>query len=74
LANVRRFEELICWKKARQLANAVYDLTKQADFSRDYELRNQIQSAAGSAMHNIAEGHDAGTDLEFIRFLRLARR
>jgi hypothetical protein len=25
-------------------------------------------------MHNIAEGFDAGTDLEFIRFLKIARR
>jgi len=25
-------------------------------------------------MHNIAEGFDAGSDLEFIRFLKMARR
>ncbi len=34
----------------------------------------QIEDASGSVMHNIAEGHDAGTDLEFIRFLKIARR
>jgi four helix bundle protein len=27
-----------------------------------------------ATLHNIAEGFDAGTDLEFIRFLKIARR
>ncbi len=74
MAKVRRLEELVCWQKARQLANAVYDLTKQTDFAHDHELRAQIQGAAGSAMHNIAEGRDSGADPEFIRFLKMARR
>jgi four helix bundle protein len=37
-------------------------------------LRDQIQGAAGSVMRNIAEGFDAGSNPEFIRFLKLARR
>ena len=74
MAKVRRFEELVCWQKARQLANMVYDLANQTNFIRDRKLQDQIQSAASSVMHNIAEGHDAGTDLEFIRFLKIARR
>jgi len=56
------------------LANAIYDLSEDGKFSKDYELRNQIHRAAGSAMHNIVEGFDAGTNPEFIRFLRTARR
>ena len=74
MAKIRRFEELICWQKARQLANLVYDLTNHTNFAKDYKLRDQIQGAAGSVMHNIAEGNDAGTDPEFIRFLKIARR
>jgi len=65
---------LICWQKARVLANKVYNLTGYPDFARDYKLRDQIQGAAGSVMHNIAEGCDAGTDAEFIRFLKMGRR
>ncbi|MFO7683817.1 MAG: four helix bundle protein [Chloroflexota bacterium] len=74
MALVKRFEELICWQKARELTNLVYDYTELDAFSKDYGLRNQIRRAAGSSMHNIAEGFDAGSRNEFARFLRMARR
>jgi four helix bundle protein len=74
MAKIERFEDLQSWQKARQLANSVYDLTNQPVFARDFKLCSQIQGAAGSVMHNIAEGFDSGTDPEFMRFLKLARR
>ena len=74
MAKIRRFEDIQSWQKARELANAIYDLTKTGGFAKDFELRNQIRRAAGSVMHNIAEGFDAGTNPEFVRFLKMARR
>lgn len=74
MSKIERFEDLQSWQKARQLANSIYDLTDCQKFSKDFHLRGQIQDAAGSVMHNIAEGFDAGTNLEFIRFLKIARR
>ena len=74
MARVERFEDLKCWQRARELANLVYDLTEQEGFARDFKLRGQIQSAGGSVMHNIAEGFDAGSDAEFVRFLKMSRR
>ncbi len=74
MTKVRRFEDLICWQKARVLANHIFGLTCHAEFSKDYRLRGQILDAAGSVMHNIAEGSDSGNDPEFIRFLKMARR
>ncbi len=74
MALIQRFEDLLCWQKARQLTNLIYDLTDGATFARDFQLRNQIRDAAGSAMHNIAEGFDSGTPGEFTRFLKIARR
>ena len=59
---------------ARELTRRVYSLTKKAKFSRDFGLRGQIQDAAGSSMHNIAEGFDSETNPEFVRFLRYAKR
>ena len=71
---IEKFEDIQGWQRARELANLVYDATKKQRFSRDFVLRNQIQDAAGSVMHNITEGFDAGYEKEFIRFLRMARR
>lgn len=67
---IERFEDIEAWKLARELSRKVYDLTLKTKFSRDFGLRGQIQDAAGSTMHNIAEGFDA----EFVRFLRYAKR
>lgn len=74
MAKIERFEDLQSWQAARELANVVYGLTGESHFAHDYRLRDQIQGAAGSVMHNIAEGFDAGSDGEFARFLGYARR
>lgn len=74
MTTIKNFEELDSWKKARELAGYVYALTRKEKFSRDFGLRDQIQRAAGSIMHNIAEGFEAGYNAEFIRFLKMARR
>ena len=71
---IRRFEDLLAWQKARIMANMIYELTDGARFAKDFQLRNQIRDAAGSSMHNIAEGYDSGTTAESIRFLKFARR
>ena len=74
MSTIKNFEELTSWQKARELAGYVYGLTRQDQFSRDYGLRDQIQRAASSVMHNIAEGFESGSDPEFVRFLKMARR
>ena len=71
---IKNFEELIAWQKARELAGHIYALPRKNPFSRDYGLRDQIQRAASSVMHNIAEGFESGSDPEFARFLKIARR
>lgn len=71
---IERFEEIEAWQLARELTRMVYRLTKMERFAKDFGLKGQIQDAAGSTMHNIAEGFDAETTAEFIRFLRYAKR
>jgi four helix bundle protein len=67
-------EDIEAWQLARELTRKVYNLTKKTGFDKDFGLRGQIQNAAGSSMHNIAEGFDSETNPEFIRFLRYAKR
>jgi four helix bundle protein len=71
---IERFEDIEAWQLARELTRKVYDLTKKPKFARDFGLKGQIQEAAGSSMHNIAEGFDSETNAEFVRFLRYAKR
>jgi len=65
---IERFEDIEAWQPveslrverlARELTQKVYRLTKKSEFARDYGLKRQIQDAAGSSMHNIAEGFDS---------------
>lgn len=71
---IERFEDIRAWQQARELSKLVYELTRQGNFAKDFRLRDQITGATGSIMHNIAEGFDDGSDVEFIRFLKYARR
>ena len=71
---IERFEDIEAWQLGRELTRKVYDLTNHPDFSRDFGLKRHIQDAAGSSMHNIAEGFDSETNPEFVRFLRYAKR
>jgi four helix bundle protein len=70
---ISRFEELIAWQKARLLAAAIYRLTAQGAFSKDYGLKDQIQRAGVSVMSNIAEGFERGGSAEFHQFLVIAK-
>jgi four helix bundle protein len=71
---IRRFEDIEGWQLARQLTRSIYAATKRREFVKDFPLRDQIRAAAGSAMHNIAEGFDAGSHAEFAKFLGYAQR
>lgn len=52
---IQRFEELECWKEARQLVNMVYEAVKDnMNFQKDFRLNSQITAAAVSTMSNIA--------------------
>ena len=72
--NYKRFEELPCWNKSRELCQSVFSLINQGDFRKDFSLRDQMWRAAGSTMDNIAEGYDDGSTREFIRFLGYSQR
>lgn len=74
MGNFKKFEELPCWQKTRELCQAVSKLINNTKLSKDTNLKAQMWKAAGSAMDNIAEGFDDGSSREFIRFLGYSQR
>ena len=73
MATFRKFEEIQCWQKARELTAKIYQVSKREPFSRDFGLKDQIRRASVSIMSNIAEGFDRGGTGEFVQFLSMAK-
>jgi four helix bundle protein len=71
---LRRFEDIEGWQLARELTRLVYAVAMRGAFAKDFGLRDQITRASGSAMHNIAEGFDGGSNAEFVKYLRYSQR
>ncbi len=67
---IERFEDIIAWQKAGELALLVYKTFKD---NRDFGFRDQIQRASVSIMNNIAEGFERRGDKEFEHFLFIAK-
>jgi len=72
MSKIERFEDLNCWKTARELCKLIYKFTRTEKFSKDYTLINQIRGSSGSGMDNIAEGFERGGNKEFIQFLSVS--
>jgi four helix bundle protein len=72
MATISRFEDLEIWQYARQQANDLNKIYTEGAFSKDYDLRNQINASSGSVMDNIAEGFERSGNKEFIHFLLIA--
>lgn len=73
MSSFQRFEDIEAWQKARELTKAIYALSNDGQFARDFGLRDQIRRASVSIMSNIAEGFGRGGNKEFIQFLSTAK-
>lgn len=74
MTSIHKFEDIRAWREARELTRQVYLLCGSGSLSQDYGLRSQLQRAAVSSMSNIAEGFGNSSNVEFARFLEIARR
>ncbi|MFN8294581.1 MAG: four helix bundle protein [Chitinophagales bacterium] len=66
---VQKFEELIAWQKAQDLAVHIYN---QFSECKDFGFKNQICDAVVSISNNIAEGFDRSSKADFSRFLYIS--
>ncbi len=70
MATIQKFEDLVCWQRARELTREVY---RSLTDCRDYGFKDQIQRASVSVMSNIAEGFERGTQQELVNYLFIAK-
>jgi four helix bundle protein len=69
----RHFRDLVVWKKAMELAKAIYRETEAMPKSEMFGLQSQMRRASISIPSNIAEGHGRLSDGHFRQFLATAR-
>ncbi|MCF7817790.1 MAG: four helix bundle protein [Kiritimatiellales bacterium] len=67
------FEELECYKLARELRKAVSSFCKTLPRDETYRLKDQIIRSSRSVTANIAEGYGRHHHQENIQFCRTAR-
>jgi four helix bundle protein len=66
---IQKFEDIIAWQKAQDLAVDVYSAFKNL---KDFGFKDQIYRAVISVSNNIAEGFDRSSDADFKRFLYIS--
>jgi four helix bundle protein len=66
MATVNRFEELEIWQLARKLYSNISLIADRLRQKKEFRFAEQMKSAAGSVMDNIAEGFERSSRLEFL--------
>jgi len=69
MGGIQKFEDIIAWQKAQDLAIDIYETFREI---KDFSFRDQICRACVSISNNIAEGFDRNSDADFSRFLYIA--
>ena len=66
---IKRFEDIIAWQKAQDIAVDVYSIFGSI---KNFGFRDQICRASVSISNNIAEGFNRSSDKDFSRFLYIS--
>jgi len=67
---IEKFEDIIAWKKGKELTLIIYKIFK---ICKDFGFKSQIERASISIMNNIAEGFERKTNKELKNFLFIAK-
>jgi four helix bundle protein len=73
MGGVTRFEDLVVWRKARELALEIHRACAAGRTARDYSLVDQLRRATISIASNISEGFERKRASSFAQFLEYAR-
>lgn len=73
MATITKFEDLEIWQLARTQTIDFHEVSSNTLLSKDFELKNQMNSSSGSVMDNIAEDFERSGNIEFKNFLIIAK-
>jgi len=68
IAKFDKIEDIVVWQLAIELTNAIYKITNNNVFNKDFALRDQIRKSAISVPSNIAEGFERNSTNQFLYF------
>lgn len=72
MSTTHNYKKLTIWQGSKNLAKAVYLLSKELPSDEKFGLVSQIRRAAVSIPSNIAEGSKRSTKKDFLQFIRIA--
>ena len=72
MGKIESFEELECWKSAKDLTIQVYAICNNDSLKTEFTAKDQLKRAALSSMNNIAEGFGRFSNKESIRFYNIS--
>jgi four helix bundle protein len=70
---MRNYKALSAWQRADELTFIIYQVTKLFPVEEIYGITSQIRRSAYSVPANIAEGCGRESNIEYLRFLSIAR-
>lgn len=73
MATIHQFEELDIWQLSRILYQKVYILSEHLRKKHEYRFAEQIETAAGSIMDNIADCFERSSHQEFLNSLSISK-
>jgi four helix bundle protein len=73
MATIQKFEDLEIWQLARKQCQKIIPIAETMKKRHEYRFAEQIKSAAGSVMDNIAEGFERNSRLEFLNSLSISK-
>lgn len=73
MSSVKKFKDLIAWKRAMMMRGSIYKISNSIKFASDFRLWGQIGRAARSILSTIVEGFERNGTRECINFLLVSK-
>ncbi len=69
-----RFQELAVWDRGAAISSPLFKLANEFGQRRLFRFAEQLRGGTLSLTNNIAEGSGSASQIDFARFLNMARR